>query len=225
MKKRVIFGIYLIAAAVLMLLCGTGVTEGVPALKIAVPLLLFPIFVSGISRLGFVRILMPISLTAITFATELGIDGVSPWVIVIATLLLAVGCNVLVPKKTRLNFKKRKSGESFNNSDPDNIRIESHFGGVEKYIESKCFTSASIDCSFSGVQLFFDKAVMNPDGAVIYIDASYSGICLHIPKGWQVVDRLDSTMSGVESINSEEKPLKLRLEGRVSLCGVEIKYI
>lgn len=224
MKTRIICGIYLIASAIVLMLYGTGVINGIPLLKLAFPVLLVPVVISGITDGGFIRILLPICLTVITFSKELGLSSISPFVMIVATFFLAVGLNTLVPKKR--NFAKvSKSTEAYSASDDDNIKIGSRFGGVEKYIESENFTSASIECSCSGVSLFLDKAVMNPEGAVINIDARCSGIELCLPRTWQVIDKLDCSMSGVTIPKNEESPLKLMLCGRVSLCGVTVKFI
>ncbi len=223
-KSKIALSLYLIAAAIILLLCGTGLINGVPALKLTVPLMLLPFFISGILKLGFIRILFPVCFTVITFSNDLGLSHISPWLLIIAALFLAIGLNSLVPKSARIKRKIKKLYGIYNNSDPDNIKIQSRFGGIEKFIEAKCFTSAVIDCSMSGMELFFDKAQINPDGATIYIDAKFSGIELYIPKDWQVIDRLDCSMSGINIPITEEKTHKLILEGRVSFCGFDVKY-
>lgn len=224
--NKLFFGLYLIAASIMILLSAAGGIAGIPILKLAVPLILLPIFVSGIRHLGFARILLPIALTAATFSKELGISQISPWIMILAALLMAIGLNSIIPKNKRYGIRKSgSSGGTLNAEDPDNIKISTSFGGVQKYVESRNFTSAAIDSTCSGVALFFDKATMNTDGAKIFFDAKCSGIQLYVPRDWQVIDKLDSSMSGVTIGKSNESPLKLTLCGKVSLCGVDVKFI
>lgn len=224
-KNKVFLGIYLIAAAILLILFSGGIIEGVPVLKVIVPLILLPIIVSGVQHLGFIRILVPIALTAVVFSKELGISHISPWIFIFAALLMGIGINTLIPRRTRLMRKYGMPSAISYNIDPDNIKISTSFGGVQKYVESRNFTSATVESTCSGVEIFFDKATMNTDGANIFFDAKCSGIQLYVPRDWQVVDKLDSFMSGVTIGKSNESPLKLTLRGKVSLCGVDVKYI
>jgi len=233
MKKRVIYGIYFVAAAMIILLFASGVMGDVPVFKAVVPIILLPVFISGARKLGFARMILPVAITVIVFSEELGITHISPWLIILAAILLSVGLNMLVPRKTRLLRKLGiKSSElkgtgtaDTGSADPDNIRINSHFGGVEKYVESRNFTSATVECAFSGISIFFDKANLNTDGAKIFFDAKYSGIQLYVPRDWQVINKLDASMSGVDIRESSDSPLKLTLYGKVSLCGLDVKYI
>jgi hypothetical protein len=79
------------------------------------------------------------------------------------------------------------------------------------------------------LEVYFDQATLDPNGAEIYLDCSFGAIKLYIPKHWQVIDSIHASLGGVENNTRLAKPAenapKLTLTGNVSLGGIEIQYI
>ena len=77
--------------------------------------------------------------------------------------------------------------------------------------------------------VYFDNAILNPDGAKINIDASFAGVELFIPKEWEVIMCASSTLGGIEeSRKDKNKPdgkNKLTITGNASFAGIEITYV
>lgn len=225
-KRKILWGLYFIAAAVAVLLNGLGIFGEINSVKLITTMLLIPVFISGIISVSFVRLVFPVALGLIIYRTELGIDF-SAWPILAAALLLTVGLWLIFPKK----YKFKGKGVEYkiiNEKDGDKVTINSRFNGTVRYIDSNNFTFASVDGSFSGIKIFFDKAVLNPEGGVINVNLNFSGLELYVPRTWNVIDNIDCSLGGVsktgECIDSVNAPV-LTLCGKVNFSGVTIKYI
>ena len=132
--------------------------------------------------------------------------------------------NKFFEKKSYLSFEE---GEDIKIEDEGNIKISSAFSGGTKYINTDKFTSADISCKYSGLEIYFDNAVMAEDKAVLRLDVSFSGLELYIPRSWNVENRTNVFLGGVENKKYGDKVYTntLILTGDVKLSGVEIHYI
>ncbi len=75
--------------------------------------------------------------------------------------------------------------------------------------------------------MYFDKAVISNENAIVRINASFSGIELYIPKTWNVDDKTNVFLGAVseKNRNNQTTTNNLTLVGDVSFSGVEIIYI
>ena len=77
------------------------------------------------------------------------------------------------------------------------------------------------------MKVYFDKAVVSSGHAEIFLDISFSGVELYIPKTWNVVYDVNTTLGGIDEKNSKtasDSPV-VTIKGSISLSGVEIIYI
>lgn len=57
--------------------------------------------------------------------------------------------------------------------DGNRISFDTSFGASIKYVNTDDFQSASLDCSFGSMKVYFDNAMMQQPQATIYLDASF----------------------------------------------------
>lgn len=224
-KAKIIWGFYLIIISIFILLNELNTFQDIPFLKLLVPLIMLPMFVDGLIKRGFLRMLLPVTVTALIFAPELGILHISPWVLLLATIMLGVGLDLLFPKKKKIVFQTNNANIG---TDMNRLVIESKSGSVVKYIDSDNFTSADINASCSGIKLYFDKAVINPHGAVINLDITCSKLELYIPRTWQVTDGIDnmlSTFSVVGNGKNNSDDIIVSLQGKAKFANIKVIYM
>jgi len=77
------------------------------------------------------------------------------------------------------------------------------------------------------LKIFFDQAQLSPGGAEVFIDASFASVELYIPRTWQVIDQISTTVANVNSYGSNDDPVAptLTLTGTITLSSVQVKYI
>ena len=129
------------------------------------------------------------------------------------------------------NYSDRMSegnASSGTSADESEVYARANFGSTIKYVNSKNFKRAFVNCSFGAAKMYFDNACIAGEEAEINIEASFCGIELFIPREWQVLDEMDHIMGGVEEKNPQRHSVngpRVRLTGHMKFSGIEIIYV
>lgn len=107
----------------------------------------------------------------------------------------------------------------------EQVDVDARFSGVKLQNDSPAFKGGRISAAFGGVELDLRQAVMAGPEAALTIDAKFSGIELRVPREWQVLVQMSSTLGGVDD---KTAPLpsaqhRLVLRGETVFGGVNIK--
>jgi len=231
MKNRNLFwGIILILAAILIITNQLGTFISINPFRLIITIFLVVIIIKNIPRLHFTNILLPLALLLILYKNSLGLAGLSSWAILLAGCFASAGLSMIIkPRKHQQNHYEY-SNEYYQTSEDINENIISgsvSFGSDTKYLYSDHLERADFTCSFGSLKVFFDQARLSPGGAEVFIDASFASVELYIPKTWQVVDHISTSLASVNGGGGSEDPTApiLTLTGNITLSSVQIKYI
>lgn len=231
LATKIIWGVFFLCAAAAIIAYGiTGFTTiGLPTILIS--LFLIPVFIQSVMRINFFGIFFSIAIALIMYSQPLGLS-ISVWLILLAALFATIGCSILF-KKFKGDFIpgnwKHHHDENFETIEDlsgDTVNCEVSFGSAIKYLNAENFTKANVSCSYGAMKVYFDKCILNPNGAVVNVDISLSGVELFFPRDWNVQDNISTSMSGVEVKGqfSHSGPAVV-LNGKSSLSGVTIRSI
>ncbi len=245
-SRNIFWGIFLVLAAVFLVVSQLGFVEGVGVVSIFFAIFFIAMLIDGLVRGSFGTILFSIAFLCIVFDKPLGIEAITPWAVLGAALLGTIGLNMIFKRKKHYhvnisgkNWSREKGAvivdgeiveeEGANDEDSSGGRVffKSHFGEAVKYVNSDSFEYASLECSFGDMKVYFDNAVIVNGNAVIDLDLSFGAVELYLPKEWTVVDHIDTSFAGVDEKNrnkSTGSPV-VTLTGSVSFAGVTIVYI
>ena len=95
MKKNITIGIFLIVIAVLMVVSKLGLLQNLPVFKILFTVILGIIAIKGIFNFKFAEIFIPLALIGCIFDRELGITAITPWILIIASILISIGLDMI----------------------------------------------------------------------------------------------------------------------------------
>lgn len=231
-KEKYFWGIIFILCAVYLLTSKMGFLNW---LNISVWSTILTIFflstlLKGISRVDFYGIFISLAFLGIVHDEFLGIEAITPWPILGAAILLGIGFNMIFPnrKKHKNNmYITSNSAPIIENTDGERVFYRVSFSSAINYVNSTSFREASFDCSFGSLKVYFDHAIMAGDTAVIYIDNSFGGTELFIPREWRVINQLDSSFGGVDEKGSPmaDGVHTVYLRGDNSFGGVTIHYV
>lgn len=233
-RKRIIFGIILIAGAVLLLLGNMQLLNGIRVSTIIFTVLFAATFFESLFRRSIPGVLFSIAFLAIVYSKPLGIESLTPWPVLGAAFLASAGLSLIYHPKRRYqahNEWSAKEWEDFYDTDDiiddNNIKFTTTFGNSIKYVTSTNFKSAQIECDFGNMKVYFDNAVILEQKAVIHLDISFSGIELFIPKGWTVIDHTERPFSGSRQINESQPDgsATVLLTGDISFSEITLNYI
>lgn len=223
--RNLFWGLFFILSACLVIISQLGVTQ-VNLVHLVLTIFLVAIFCQSLYHFNFFGILFPIAFIGIIYAEPLGITNLTPWPILGAALFASIGLSFLI----RPRHYHTHHGEHFDEivDTPDDSTVDFHVscGSSIKYINNDNFQGGTIRCSCGAMKVYFDHATLSKKGAKIYLDISLSGVELYIPKEWNVINKINTTLGGVEEKNMHHGTgPELILTGNVSLSGVEIIYI
>ena len=249
--KNILWGIFFVCAAVLLVLGQMGYfeeLEGVSIWNFVIAVLLIPIMVTSLWKLNFFGVFFPLGLILYTFAQPLGIESIALRHILLAALLLSIGFSLIFPGKNKSwktgipfigcdwdcdwedGIENAFAPETKESANGEFVFFQQRFGGSSKYLNSKCLKNVKIACSFGGMAVYFEDAQLSPEGAVVNIEMLCAGAELYIPREWNVENKITATLGGVEETRRNRKTAAqdgptLVLKGNIRLSGIEIIYV
>lgn len=234
-KSNLIWGIFFVLSAVIILLSKFGVFAQVSAFNLVITCLLIPVIILSIRQVYFSGIFFPLAFIAIMFAKPLGIEKLTPWPVLAAALFLSIGMYLLFPKKSYFEgfsySDEIKGGdvENFNSEDinGEEVSADGRFSGSVKYVNSQNLKAVNINSSFCGMKIYFDNAHMAGNFAFVNINAEFSGIEMYVPKSWNVRNEAVCTLGAITEKGAKlSNPTNtLVLKGKSSFSGITIYYI
>lgn len=142
-------------------------------------------------------------------------------------LIILAGVSILM----RSIFPRQRAADcrSFDASTVEHgeiVNIDARFSGMNLQNDSRNFKGGRIDVRFGGVDLDLRQAAIDGEEAVIDIDVTFGGLELKVPREWQVVVNVDTTMGSVEdkSVPPMNPGPRLLLRGEAVFGGVEIRH-
>lgn len=242
MKGRNWFwGLFFLAAAVFVIASQTGGFGQFNPMSIAAIVLLAAIAIHSLINWNFFGLFVPGAFIYMICQKPLGWYPISIWLLLLAAVFLSIGfsmifhshchppCKWCGPEKQKFTYRDGVEQSEGTIDDDNNPCVKVSFGASSRYLHGQCLKSGQFYVSCGALEIYFDQARLSPEGAEIYLDCSLSGVKLYIPKNWQVVDHLHTSLGGVECdsrlAHPDENSPKLTLKGNISLSGVEIHYI
>jgi len=111
----------------------------------------------------------------------------------------------------------------------NNPRISVSFGGGSRYLHADSLETVDIDCSFGGIEVYFDHVTLSPNGAEAFLNCKFGAIELYVPAHWKIIDNMSASLGGVDinnrRNNNDENAPVLKVSGNVSFGGVEVHRI
>jgi predicted membrane protein len=191
------------------------------------------IIIHSIVDLSFGGIFLPIAVICIIFDKALGIEELTPWVVLVVAFMLTAAFNMIFPQKIRCHHRKAGFGEKFTDSRSEDhneyVMHSMRFGSATKYIRSTNLKRADLSSQFGELAVFFDGAQVPEGKVVINCNASFGEMDLYIPAGWRIENKIsvtlgDCTDRGTNVIPAEDAVV-CYLEGSVSFGEIVINRI
>lgn len=238
--KKVLWGVFFIAAAVLVVVNRLGYLTGINLWSLMLTVLLIPVVVSGFYRRSFFNFFFGIAFLLIVYAEPLHIRALVPWTVLLSALFLSIGFSILIPQKHKNRWHDHQGDwkwwhdhhyedrETVDHVEGNEVNCRVSLGGSCKYLHSDSLQSGHFECSMGYLKAYFDHVKLHPQGAVIKVDCSMGNIEFFLPAEWNVVLNVDTFLGNVdETLRSRHIPdgPALTIVGNVQLGNLVIKYI
>lgn len=241
MKGRNVFwGLGCILAAVCLIACKLGFFGGISFLTLLLTLFFAVTLLQGLCKRNYTGVIFSAAFLLILYAKPLGIEMLTPWTILIAAALLSCGLSFLLPKNKRKDWcyqEEWKEHSRQHHGKPEEVVIDmeddgyihqiTQFGASTKYVNCDDFKQAELKCAFGAMTVYFDKAVVKSGKANVCVQVNFAGMELYVPKEWTIVNKVRSTVGGIDEKNSNypDGSVTLVLDGKVNFGGVDIIYV
>jgi predicted membrane protein len=230
-KEKYFWGLLFVLLGVFLIVSKLGYFADVNVFSLLMTAFFIVVIVKSIFKLNFAGILFPLAFIAIMYDEWLGITSITPWTVLFAATLGSIGLSMIFHKHNKwINVEFDSEDYKFEKidvEDEDHVRFKTSFSGSIKYINTDNFEQADLNCSFGGMKVYFDHAVMKNNNAIVRLDASFSGVELFIPKEWKVQNKTNVFLASIEEKNSSSEMATntLTLVGDIKFSGVEIIYV
>jgi len=237
--SNLVWGTFLLLAATFVIVNQLSGFASIGVGSIIAAILALAFFVQCIADLQLALLPIPIVVLYIIFRTTLNLPSIPTWTLILAAVLTTIGLSVLFPRKRWNNCCKSKhQNKQWGNnqavheevsSGDNNPFISVNFGEINRRLQADSLETAQLKCNFGALEIFFDRVELSPNGAYAEINCSFGAIKLFVPRHWQIIDRIDCSLGGVDieknfSVTTENAP-KFTLSGSVSFGGIEVRYL
>ncbi len=233
--KNWFWGLFFIVAACLVIVNQLGYLTEFNIFTLIASIFLIAIIIQSATHLNFAGILFPFAILGIIFAKPLGIENLVPWPILIAALFGTIGLSLIFSKSIKdihshhiseNECNKEHFDQIIDSPDESTVSCKVNFGSAIKYVNTQNFKKGFFDCSFGAMKVYFDNANIEENSAEIYLDVSFGGVELYIPKDWHLIDNISTSLAGIDYEGKSSVSTKnVTLNGKISFSGVTIIYV
>lgn len=231
-SHRIFKGLIFIIVAIMLLIGKSGCFGSFNIWSLILTILLCAIIIKSIYPINFGGILFPIAFLCIIYNKELGIEELTPAPVLIAAAFGTIGLSLIFQGNFPYHSNSHNSNKDckfvvLDEDDESHITQKTLFGGITKYINSDDFKQANLECTCGSMEIYFDKAHIKSEKAVVQINAACSSIELFVPKEWTIENRLSTTFSGIDEKNNNcsDNSITLVLTGEITLSNITITFI
>lgn len=235
--NSIITGLLLILFATMLMLNKMGILTAFPPVKlmlkvVLIAILIYFIIVNGFGKRSFWGVTVPLGIIACLFSDLLGISMVSPFIIILVSVLIGIGLSLVFGKQS--NVKHDFSGKSTyfgasgtkEYSDVDGtFSIENSFADRTAYISVNDLRYGEIENGLGSLTVYLNGTTLDSEGATIDIDNGLGRLQLYVPKEFRVVQNIDNGLGsvnthGTSSTDANSPLLKLDIDNGLGTVDI-----
>ena len=233
-KQKIFWGIFFIAAALLIIISKLGLMPDVGVFSIFATIILLWMLLQGLKHINFYEIMFAIAFLCIIYDEPLGIQALTPWTVLVAALLFSIGLSMLFHGKRRyhcnVNISGRNHGtfgESSEQFSDEHLICENNFSAAIRYVNSNNFRDAHLENNFGSLTVYFDNAIIQGNSAQVSIENNFGATALYIPKEWKVVTNLEHSFGNIDEYGTSvgSSDTTLYIQGETNFGHIELHYV
>ena len=234
--KKVFWGVFFLLAAAAVILSQIGDFHTLGLSTILITVVLLAIIVQSISQKSFEGVFVPLAILYWAYQKPFELPFIHLWVLILTGVFVTIGLSFIFKRKSWFGCDNIVSGVFINDNDSSKVSgdennpvVTVRFGATTKYLRSDALESARVDVSFGAAEIYFQDVTLHPNGADVYLNCSFSGVELYIPRAWNIENGVNATLGAVDDHgsfgNGGPDVQTIRLHGNISLGAIEIKRV
>jgi hypothetical protein len=237
-SSKFIWGIALVAVAVLLLLNAFGITlglpESIPLWRILLGALCAVWTISELIKLNIPGIFFPLTFIVMLFERELAValgihtetgDIASTWLFLLIALLLTVGTSLILPRALR-GHGFIKIGDTVKHKFGKHVGHVDRIGGRSvRYIDCSNGISEDIENELSACEIYFINTAAYDGNGTLTLNNDLGSIILHVPADWIVTTSIENSLGSIKIPHQAAEGGKiLHLKGDNSLGSIVVLF-
>lgn len=198
-NNNIFIGVVLIFLAVYMIISRLGGGFKLPVFSICVSAVLIYMIVKGVKKKDFGMIFIPAALLAWQYDDFLHIEAITPWIVLLAAIMLTVGCKMIFQKKKPLMLSVNGHKGKYSNYEVDNgyVHVENGLGETTRYLTGEELSEVHIENGLGYCVVYFQGCTMKNGMLNVHVDNGLGAIEIYCPKEWSINLTQDSTLGAV----------------------------
>lgn len=236
--NRIFGGLCFIAVAALIVLTQMNlITINFSIAQVILGLLAIMFLGLAIKERNIGGVFIPIGLVWIGFGEMMGLPSVPIWVVIVTMILLAIGFEIMFPKKHNHKADWEKRTDEFHDNKYQEVGDEekdgcvfcsNKFGSLAKYITTTNLKKADLRNAFGEMKVYLDQAQVSGNTVEVYVNNSFGEMQLFIPYDWSVRNELTVFAGACNEFNNNKNVVggpEVHLVGNISFGEVQIRYV
>lgn len=232
-SKNIFWGLFFLLSAGFIIASQIVSFASIGIWSILATVFLAAIVISSLVKLEFFGVFVPFAFLYMIYDEPLKLKMISPWLLFASAVLFSIGFSLIFRKRHKKITFSHCSTDSYSHTgeslDDNNPYAKVSLGSSSKYLHSNCLQGGQFAANLGELEVYFDQVQLSPDGAEVFLDCSLASIKLYIPRDWNVVNKINTTLGEVNNSNRHTKPSenapRLTLTGNCKLGSIEIIYI
>ena len=236
-SKKIFWGIFLIALAILMILdvfhVFAPLTARIGEISIWASLcgiVLLSFIINRLYKGKISQIFFPLAFIFMLFEKNISVlcgattpNIINNWLVLLIALLFTAGFSLLFPSH-RKNHHANIEGYHGISSVKYSKYAENSLGHSVIYIDSASFSPNHVENNLGSCKVFFENPGAYTGNGTLYIENNLGSLTIYTPKGWYVKESMENNLGGVH-IPQKDDGLLLRIKGENNLGSVTVVYV
>ena len=207
----------LILVAVYFMMAKLAILPKLPVFTVLFTLFFVYTAVHGIMKKSIFEPVMSVAFLGCIYAKPLGITAITPWILLGAALLIAIGLHVIFKGNISVEVhndlekggmhmteenvidrtRESEAGVQKQTDDGSHIYFSNSLNGSSKYIRSTNFTSAELENNLGSLNVYFDQAVITGGSASVHVENNLGETNLYFPANWRIATQAESCLGNI----------------------------
>ena len=198
-NNSIFIGAVLIFLAIYLIISRLGGGFKLPVFSLCWTAFLVYVMIRGFKKRVFSQIFIPAALLAWQYDDILHIEAITPWVVLLAAVMLSAGCDMIFKKRVPMISVNGKNGPYSNCSVDENgkLVIDNGMGETTRYLSGEELTEVKIDNGLGKCTVYFEGCTMRNGIVNVEVDNGLGAVQIFCPKEWSINLTQDNALGSV----------------------------
>lgn len=192
-NNNIFMGVVLILLAAYITVTRLVSLPSIPVFKILFTCMFVYLVFKGVKKKDYGLIFIPGAFILCQYDDVLGIESITPFIVMLAAILLTIGFNLIFKKdhyETEVVYDSGSDGGLISDYTVDDekkkIVIENGLGSTTRYIQEENIRKVFVDNGLGSCTVYFQNCTLENNSLKMKIDNGLGSCTIYFPKEWSI---------------------------------------